>query len=245
MLNALRTYSDSPRLLAVFVIALGIAWVFGIGLHEFSHALAAYLQGDTTAERQGRLTVNPIAHMDPTGTTLFLISGFFGWGKPTPFNPFKLKWGPRLGGALVAVAGPLSNFLMAIIFALPMTLRLIHPFGVRIGAESIYTISPRFLDQWTAGNYIAAVLYFVVLFNVSVGLFNLLPIFPLDGEKVAVGVLPREMGDVFMRLRPYGIGILMLLLILPAFLPGFNLIGDVIGPLLDNITRAILGFRVY
>ena len=246
MLNALSNYGSSGRLLIVALIGIGIAWIVGIAGHEFSHALAAYAQGDNTAERQGRLTLNPIAHMDPIGTTLFLISGFFGWGKPTPFNPFKLRFGPRIGAAIVAAAGPISNFIMAAVFALPLLLNWVRPFGLALrGGGTIYTLNPRFIGDWTSANYLAAVLFFVVLFNISLGLFNLLPIFPLDGEKVAVGLLPAELGDRLRKLEPYGIGILMLVLIIPVVDPRLDLLGQTIVPLLSHISRALIGFNVY
>ncbi|HLZ69802.1 MAG TPA: site-2 protease family protein [Dehalococcoidia bacterium] len=245
MINAFSTYGSSGRLLIVALIGIGIAWIVGIAGHEFSHALAAYAQGDNTAERQGRLTLNPIAHMDPIGTTLFLISGFFGWGKPTPFNPFKLRWGPRVGAAVVAAAGPISNFIMAAVFALPLLLNWVRPFAVVFrGGEKVYTIDPRFIGFWTTGNYVATVLFFVVIFNVSLGLFNLLPIFPLDGEKVAIGLLPAELGDRLRKLEPYGIGILMLILIIPVVSPQLDLLNRTIRPLLGHITRALVGFDV-
>lgn len=246
MLNALNNYGSSGRLLLVALIGIGVAWIVGIAGHEFSHALAAYMQGDNTAERQGRLTLNPIAHMDPIGTTLFLISGYFGWGKPTPFNPFKLRWGPRVGAAIVAAAGPVSNFIMATVFALPLLLNWVRPFGFTLrGGGTIYTLNPRFIGNWSAANYLAAVLFFVVLFNISLGLFNLLPIFPLDGEKVAVGLLPAELGDRLRKLEPYGIGILLLILIIPVVDPRLDLLSQTIVPLLSHILRALIGFNVY
>lgn len=245
MINLFSTYGSSGRLFLVALIGIGIAWIVGIAGHEFSHALAAYVQGDNTAERQGRLTLNPIAHMDPIGTTLFLISGFFGWGKPTPFNPFKLRFGPRIGAAIVAAAGPISNFIMAVVFGLPLLLNWVRPFGVPLpGGGTIYTLDPRFIGHWTSANYLAAVLFFVVLFNVSLGLFNLLPIFPLDGEKVAIGLLPPQLGDRLRKLEPYGIGILMLILIIPVVDPRLDILGQTIIPLLGHITRAIIGFNV-
>ena len=245
MINLFSTYGSSGRLLLVALIGIGIAWIVGIAGHEFSHALAAYAQGDNTAERQGRLTLNPIAHMDPIGTTLFLISGFFGWGKPTPFNPFKLRFGPRIGAAIVAAAGPISNFIMAVVFGLPLLLNWVRPYHypyADVGPQ--YTLDPRLISHWTTGNYIAAILFFVVLFNVSLGLFNLLPIFPLDGEKVAVGLLPPELGDRLRKLEPYGIGILMLILIIPIVDPRLNILGQTIIPLLSHINRTIIGFPV-
>src|SRR3989339_1829095 len=101
---------QDPPLLIIVPLAIIIV----ISLHEFSHALMGYLLGDKTAEHEGRLTLNPLAHLDPFGTVMLLLVGF-GWGKPVPFNPYNLKfqkWGP----AWIALAGPLSNFLSAIFF---------------------------------------------------------------------------------------------------------------------------------
>src|SRR5215472_43940 len=99
-------YSGDLRLLLTVFLAFCIAFIVGIAFHEFSHALTAYLLGDTTAQSQGRLTLNPLAHLDPFGTMLLLLAGF-GWGKPTPVNPYKLKNGPTAGMVLVSAAGPL------------------------------------------------------------------------------------------------------------------------------------------
>ena len=109
-------------------VALLIGLVIGITVHECAHAWSASELGDPTARYQGRVTLNPIAHLDPLGSLLMLYSmmiGFgIGWGKPTPVNPSNLKYGPRLGMAIVAVAGPLSNILVAIVFAIPLRVAL-------------------------------------------------------------------------------------------------------------------------
>ncbi len=121
--------SSDPRSLAIYAAAIIIAFVVGIGFHEFSHVLVAYLLGDTTGRDMGRLTLNPLRHLDPFGSMMLLLVGF-GWGKPAPVNPYALKTGPRTGWSLViALAGPVSNFLVAGVLAL-------FAAGVALGGSS-------------------------------------------------------------------------------------------------------------
>ena len=124
MLLYLRDFSDNPPALFAYLGAFLVAFVTGIAFHEFSHAWAANELGDDTAARQGRLTLNPLAHLDPVGTVLLLLVGF-GWGKPTPVNPYRLRRGAKEGNALVAAAGPASNFFFAALAALPLRLGLV------------------------------------------------------------------------------------------------------------------------
>ena len=176
----------------------------------------------------GRLTLNPLRHLDPTGTLLLVFVGF-GWGKPTPVNPNRLRNGPRAGMALVSIAGPISNFLMAAVFALPLKFR-------------VFTFSEFIpLQNWSFSNYLALICFYVVIINVLLGLFNLIPLAPLDGSKIAIGILPAEMGDFFRRIEPYGIGILMVIFALSWFSPQFNIIGRLISPLEVRILRVLLG----
>jgi len=142
----------------LFFFMIAVSFLFTLGVHEYAHAQMSYFLGDSTAKDQGRLTVNPFAHIDPLGALMFFIMGF-GWGKPVPFNPLNLKnkkWGP----ALVGLAGPLSNFLMAIAVG----------FMLRSGeAQSAYLITFFTIFIW---------------FNVVLGVFNLLPFPPLDGSHI-------------------------------------------------------------
>src|SRR5581483_4545596 len=121
------TYSDllsvSFSLFLTFAAAGIVALVCGITVHEFSHAITAYRLGDDTACRLGRCSLNPIRHLDPAGAFLLLIAGF-GWGKPTPVNPYRLRNGPEAGRAMVAAAGPISNVLLAAVASIPMHLGL-------------------------------------------------------------------------------------------------------------------------
>jgi Zn-dependent protease len=147
--------------------AIALAWIAAIFLsltvHEFSHALVAKLRGDRTAEREGRLTLNPIAHIDPTGLLLLLLFGF-GWAKPVPFNPYNLK-DPKWDSVRIALAGPLSNIIMATVAALA--------FRGLIGTEVIGGI-----------NLLAIFLFLTVVLNLFLFFFNLIPVHPLDGSKL-------------------------------------------------------------
>ncbi|MDZ7726716.1 MAG: site-2 protease family protein [Dehalococcoidia bacterium] len=207
--------ADNPAALLAFAAAFGLALVLGIAFHEFCHAWAASELGDQTAARQGRLTLNPMVHLEPMGILLLLIVGF-GWGKPTPVNPYNLRIGAKAGNALVALAGPASNFVFATIAAMP----------IRFGLAS-----PASLDQIATASgteILGLFLFFFVLYNVLLGTFNLIPIHPLDGFKVATGVLPRDMSIQFQRLAPYGPGILMTLIVVGLILPQYNVLAWII-----------------
>ncbi len=148
-------------------LPLAIAWIvailFSLTVHEFSHGLVAKFLGDETAEREGRLTLNPIAHIDLYGLIPLLLFGF-GWAKPVPFNPYNLK-NPKWDSVLIALAGPGSNLVMAIISAVA--------FRVLVISGTIEGM-----------NLLAAFLFFMILLNLFLMLFNIIPIHPLDGSKL-------------------------------------------------------------
>lgn len=154
---------------ALFLIAI---IMFSAIIHEVAHGVAADRLGDPTARYAGRLTLNPIPHLDPFGSIMLplilALSGsplFFGWAKPVPYNPYNLKASPCWGEAIVAFAGPASNFMIAIVAALV----------IRLGVLPME---------------IAGVVFLIVLVNVMLGIFNLIPIPPLDGSKILSAVLP-------------------------------------------------------
>jgi len=217
---------NPEALLAVFA-AICVALVTGIAFHEFSHAWMAYQLGDGTAASMGRLSLNPLRHLDPLGTLLLFLVGF-GWGKPTPVNPYRLRTGPRRGNALVAAAGPLSNFLFAVLAALPLRWGLV---GLPASLDRI--------GEATGSEVLGLFLFYIVLFNVILGVFNLIPIHPLDGFKVAVGVLPRQAALELERLAPWGPGILMTLIAV-GWLTPFNPLGRIIGGLGSRILDLVL-----
>lgn len=220
-------FSDNPPALFAYLAAFLVALVTGIGFHEFSHAWAANELGDDTAARRGRLTLNPLAHLDPMGVVMMLVIGF-GWGKPTPVNPYRLRNGAKRGNMLVALAGPASNFVFAVVAAIPLRLGLI---------DSIADLNN--IRDASGEEIVGLFLVFIVFYNVLLGIFNLIPIPPLDGFKVAVGILPDEFSRPLNALAAWGPGILIGLLMLGWFTP-FDPIGAVLGGLGDEILNIII-----
>jgi Zn-dependent protease len=211
----------------VVIVASLLAVVLGITIHEFSHALSADLLGDPTARHQGRLTLNPLAHFDPIGGLMILvssISGFgFGWGKPVPVNPVNLRFGPRVGMALTSFAGPFSNVVLATLVAAP--LRLVHTL------------------PYTA--YL--VLYTIVSTNVALAVFNMLPLYPLDGFSVLHGILSTirarwayDLSHWLDGMLAWGPMLFIGLLVLGQVL-GRSIIWAILGPIHTLLMRAILG----
>jgi Zn-dependent protease len=210
--------------LVVGVLAVAIMLLVGFPVHEFSHALAAYRLGDSTAKHLGRLTLNPIAHFDPLGGILlavtFIGSGFgFGWAKPTPVNPRNLEGG-RWGEAIVAAAGPLSNLILALIVALPLRYLAGHP--------DLEAQVPRLA---------LSVLSFFVFINVVLMVFNLFPVPPLDGSKVLFAFLPPRLSWQWRPiLEQYGF--ILLLLFFP---PGGSIGGRLVTPVIFGIFDLLVG----
>jgi Zn-dependent protease len=179
------------------IIARIITLVVAFTVHEFAHAWAADQLGDDTPRFSGRLTLNPLAHLDPIGSLLLLLSGF-GWAKPVPVNPQTLRRRTPAGMMLVAAAGPLSNLILAIFAAIPF----------QLGMVSLYSPTGSLLPS------LSFLLSEFIFINLILLFFNMIPIFPLDGEKVAEYFLPPNGQDVLLRLRPYGPILLMALLFL-------------------------------
>ena len=184
--------------------------------------------GDDTPRLMGRISLNPLHHLDPMGTLLLFLVGF-GWAKPVQVNAYKLRNGPTLGMATVAAAGPISNFVMATLFALPVRFGLVDarfPFDYA---------------DFTASNYLALICIYVVLINVVLGVFNLIPLAPLDGSRVAQALLPGEAGRFFRQIEPYGIGILFLLITVSWITNGqIDPIGWIINPIRTTIIDFLL-----
>jgi Zn-dependent protease len=181
---------DDPQLFIAFVVAV----IVGITFHEFSHAAVATLQGDRTARSQGRLTLNPISHLDPLGSIALVLAGF-GWGRPVPFSPMHLR-SRRWGAALVGLAGPAANFVLALVAV--VAIRLFYA-----GSFEAFQVDFRF-----------KLLEMLVLLNVVLGVFNLLPIPPLDGSRLLSIFLPPSRQNIVYFLDQYGIFLLLGLLIL-------------------------------
>ncbi len=211
----------APTDLVVWVIMILVAFP----IHEFAHAFVADRFGDDTPRMNGRLTLNPIAHIDPIGAILMLFA-HFGWAKPVPVNPYALGRRSNLALMWVSLAGPMSNFLLAILGAIPLRLNLI-PFSIQdlgnSGQITLYSLVSTF-----------------VTLNLILMLFNLIPIAPLDGSKIAVAVLPEKWGQAVERFSAYGmVTLLVVAFVLPMI--GINILGIIISPALNNLYSLLTG----
>lgn len=169
---------------AIFILII-LALIICISIHEFAHAFVSDKLGDPTARYLHRVTLDPRAHLDPVGTLSLILLGF-GWGRPVPFNPINLK-NPGRDSALIALAGPASNFIMAFLFSLLL----------------------RFLPL---SSLFSSFLYLVILYNLMLGFFNLIPVEPLDGYKIVYGVLPHNLAGQWEEIKPFGLFIVLALL---------------------------------
>jgi Zn-dependent protease len=218
-----RGFPDPPE-----IIASGLTFLIAITLHEFMHAWSAYRLGDDTAAREGRITLNPVAHFDPIGFLfgLLLIFGIapIAWGKPVPVNPYKLRGGRR-GMAVVAVAGPLSNLALAVIvpsLLLPLSAALAAA-GVSRGVTAFLELLAQMMIWW----------------NVGLFCFNLIPIPPLDGFNILAGIAPSYWVPHLETVRQYSMIILLVVMFIP--LPGG---GTLLGAILRPVQNLVLGLVV-
>jgi Zn-dependent protease len=214
--------SETLQLAVVLVPCLVIAIVF----HEVAHGWAALALGDPTAKERRRLTLNPIRHVDPVGTVLLpgalALAGapVFGWAKPVPVDARRLD-NPRFGMMAVAAAGPLTNFLLALVGA------------VAIGLSAGHIQS--------GGMLATGLMYFIVI-NLFIALFNLLPIPPFDGSHIVEGALPRRWAIAYEKLRPYGMLLFFGLIAIAWAFPSVDLIQRLIGPPMEWVLRHYLAF---
>ncbi|HOQ09597.1 MAG TPA: site-2 protease family protein [Syntrophomonadaceae bacterium] len=184
------------------------AIIIGLTFHEYAHGLAADYLGDDTPYYQGRLTLNPLPHIDWLGFLMLLLAGF-GWAKPVQVNPYKLKGGVKNGMMLVSLAGPVMNILLALLSMI--ALRLVLPYQGQ---------------EWA--NYTIMLIYPLIQINLVLAVFNLVPIPPLDGSKILAGLLPDRGAAVMYTLEQYGTLILLLLLIT-------GVISSILGPLVRGL----------
>ena len=198
-----------------------VIFLFAIIFHEFFHGRIAYALGDDTAKLSGRVTLNPIPHIDPFGTIIlpimsFLMGGFIiGWAKPVPYNPYNLK-NPRSDSAKIGAAGPIGNFLLAGIcsFLLWIILSLnIFPYNAR--------------------TFAAHILVFSIFANILLAVFNLLPVPPLDGSKILAALLPERGVELLERIQPFSFMIIIVLFML-------NFFSLVLLPLVYSLMRVFL-----
>lgn len=180
--------------------------VVAFTIHELSHAVVADRLGDDTARLAGRITLNPLKHLDPLGSLLLLVAGF-GWAKPTPVNPYKLGRNPAAGMMLVSAAGPFSNLMLAVAASIPFQLGLI---AVSFDSGLLPTLSG-FLIEF-------------IFINLLLFFFNLIPLAPLDGEKILFYFLPAGGREAMRRIQPYSQYLLLLIIFIGPYvgLPIFN-----------------------
>jgi Zn-dependent protease len=227
-------FDIDPFAALIFFSAIATALLVGISFHEFSHAYIADSLGDGLPRRMGRVTLNPLAHLEPIGTLLMLTVGF-GWGRPVPVNPYATR-NPKASLGLTAAAGPLSNFVVAAVAGLPLKLNLLEwvsPFD-QLRAAFLA------VDGWTLEEYLSVYLSAIVLFSLILGVFNLIPIAPLDGFKVAVGFLPQDLSNEFAKLEQYGPLILITLFLLP-FFTGTFLLFEIMEPIISVLASLFAG----
>ncbi len=215
-----------PSAVYNFSIAF-IPAIFGIICHEIAHGWVAYKQGDPTAKMLGRLTFNPIKHIDPMGLAMFVLTALagpfvIGWAKPVPVNPRFFKM-PRQGMVFVAFAGPLTNFLVAIFFAIIL----------RIVVEGIQPA-----DDNAFFNFLIMSATAGIWINCTLAWFNLMPVPPLDGSHIVAGVLPAPLAQAYESLGRYGMFIIIALLY-------FGLFARIIRPLVQDSVKLIMNIVTF
>jgi Zn-dependent protease len=203
---------DIPTLLSRIIIL-----VISLSIHEFAHAWSANAFGDDTPRLNGRLTLNPAAHLDLMGSLMLLVVGF-GWARPVPINPYALQRRSSAAVMWVSLAGPASNLMLAIIAAIPLRMGLITPFT---GTSGLLPSPYSFMLQFIAINLLLMV-------------FNLIPLAPLDGEKIAGYFFPPPMARFFDTIRPYGPMILLAILFVGPMI-GLNIFGWVVWPVVNTL----------
>jgi len=201
---------------------MAVPILMAVTFHEVAHGWVAYKLGDPTAKDAGRLTLNPIKHLDLLGTVVFLVTRMIGWAKPVPVNPFNFR-NPKTGMAWVAVAGPAMNIFLALFFTLLLKILFMIPVS-RDSSFLIAVLTP-----------VALMCKIGIVINVGFAVFNIIPVPPLDGSKILEGLLPAEAAMKYAKLERYGIIILVILI--------FTRVVDyVIFPIINLITGSLMKF---
>ncbi len=207
-------------------ISMVIPILLALTVHEYSHGYIAYRLGDNTAKNMGRLTLNPISHIDPIGMIMLFVIGM-GWAKPVPINIYAFKH-PKRDLALSAAAGPASNFLMAAVAGL------------------CFRIFPQLVPMTNDPGIILFLklnLVYFLLINVGLGIFNLIPIPPLDGSKILRGFMPDKGVHIIDYLERYG-GIILLAIVFLGRITGFSVFGKLLGPLINGLVHFFSGLQL-
>lgn len=232
LLGSYQLLESDPSGFFRLAVLVAVALVSAVTVHEFSHALVANGLGDTTARRLGRLSLNPIRHLDPGGTLMMFIAGF-GWGKPVPVDQTQLARG-HVGMGLVVAAGPLSNLMFAFLLAIPIK-------------AGVFVSSSPSLDRIThvmSGGFrdgIADILSLVIFFDLLLGVFNLIPLAPLDGSRVLGGLIPRRHLAGYSRFQRSGPALLIGIVMLD-FILGWGILWGIIGPIVEGLTLVATGY---
>ena len=223
VLITVANYITNPNaLLGLLVSIPGV--LIAITFHEFSHGFVAYKLGDNTARNEGRLTLNPFAHMDPIGTLMLLFAGF-GWGKPVQVNPrnYTRKMSMEKADALVSAAGPIMNFILAIVFT------LIY--------YAIFKYAGITFVTSTVGKVVLLLISATISINIGLGVFNLIPLPPLDGSKIFLPILPRNAKSWFIQYEHAFYAIFLIIWI-------SGIAGAMITPLIEKLTELFLNFAM-
>ena len=231
LLGSLQLLLDDPTSFLRLAVLVILSLIIAITVHEFSHALVATGLGDSTAKQQGRLSLNPMRHLDPGGTMLMLLAGF-GWGKPVPVNLHRLAHGAT-GTSLVAAASPLSNLILAFLLAIPIKLGLLDYTG--LGLYRITTVT----NGGVLGG-LSDLVSLVIFFNLLLAVFNLIPLAPLDGSRMLGGIMPGRRQASYDRFQRYG-PVLLVGIVMLDYALGFGILWTVIGPIVSGLTFVATG----
>jgi Zn-dependent protease len=202
---------NNARIMEMLLLIVPV--LFSLSVHEVCHGLVAYRLGDPTAKLAGRLTLNPIKHIDIFGLLVLFLTRMIGWAKPVPVDPRYFK-NPRKGMLWVALAGPISNLLLAVIFA--FVLNYLAPL---ITADYLQPLK--------------IMIEIMVYMNVGLAIFNMIPIPPLDGGRVIVGLLPPKMAYSWAKIEPYGFIILLILLLT-------RTVNILVFPIINHVVKTLL-----
>jgi Zn-dependent protease len=204
------------------IVLVAPGFLLAITVHEFTHGYIAYKLGDPTAKMAGRLTFNPISHLDPIGTIVLVVTQMIGWAKPVPVDPRYFK-NPRIDMLWVSLGGPAANLVTATILAVVLHFMFLVVGGQPLGQASAFILKP-----------LSQILFQGVVINVVLAIFNVIPVPPLDGSKILAGLLPAKQAYEYEKLEPYGFIILIVLIFT-------NALSYIIMPPISFIVALLLG----